>query len=41
MEKIQREHETILSNREGTETAASPITWKEYKSMTFTHMVRN
>ncbi|MBA0621897.1 hypothetical protein Godav_022311 [Gossypium davidsonii] len=31
-----QEHETILRERE---TKDSGITWKEYKSMTFTHMV--
>lgn len=33
---FQKEHETILRNRE---EERSEITWEEYKSMTFTHMV--
>jgi hypothetical protein len=32
----QKEHEAILRSRENEE---SEITWQEYKSMTFTHMV--
>ncbi|KAG8476280.1 hypothetical protein CXB51_033044 [Gossypium anomalum] len=34
--ELTQEHETILRERE---TKGSGITWKEYKSMTFTHMV--
>lgn len=34
--RYQQEHEAILRERE---TNDSGITWKEYKSMTFTHMV--
>ncbi|MBA0863109.1 hypothetical protein Goshw_006267 [Gossypium schwendimanii] len=36
--ELTQEHETILRERE---TKDSGITWKEYKSMTFTHMVIN
>ena len=33
---LQKEHEAILRSRDNEE---SEITWQEYKSMTFTHMV--
>ncbi|KAK8657188.1 hypothetical protein V6N13_035441 [Hibiscus sabdariffa] len=36
--ELTQEHETSSSERE---TKGSSITWKEYKSMTFTHMVIN
>ncbi|XP_039065354.1 cytochrome P450 87A3-like [Hibiscus syriacus] len=36
--ELTQEHETILREKE---TKGSSITWKEYKSMTFTHMVIN
>ncbi|ESQ55997.1 hypothetical protein EUTSA_v10025084mg [Eutrema salsugineum] len=36
MEELQREHETIVQNRVDKEAG---LTWEEYKSMTFTHMV--
>ncbi|KAJ4727012.1 Cytochrome P450 [Melia azedarach] len=36
--ELTREHEEILSRREDKN---SEITWEEYKSMTFTHMVIN
>ncbi|KAK1560912.1 hypothetical protein Q3G72_032343 [Acer saccharum] len=36
---MQKEHEAILENRGLSEN--SDITWEEYKSMTFTHMVIN
>ncbi|KAK6262277.1 hypothetical protein QUC31_008093 [Theobroma cacao] len=36
--ELTQEHEAILTERE---TKDSGITWKEYKSMTFTHMVIN
>ncbi|CDP19723.1 unnamed protein product [Coffea canephora] len=36
MAELKREHENILKMRE---TEDSNISWKEYKSMTFTHMV--
>ncbi|KAK1558643.1 hypothetical protein Q3G72_004951 [Acer saccharum] len=35
---LQKEHETILRKRDNENTG---ITWEEYKSMTFTHMVIN
>lgn len=35
---MQEEHESILRNREKTE---SGLTWKEYKSMTFTFQLIN
>ncbi|KAJ4727011.1 Cytochrome P450 [Melia azedarach] len=38
LEELTKEHETILRNRE---EERSEITWEEYKSMTFTHMVIN
>ncbi|XP_071933695.1 cytochrome P450 87A3-like [Coffea arabica] len=38
MAELKREHENILKMRE---TEGSAISWKEYKSMTFTHMVIN
>ncbi|XP_027107097.1 cytochrome P450 87A3-like [Coffea arabica] len=38
MAELKREHENILQMRE---TEGSAISWKEYKSMTFTHMVIN
>ncbi|KAL0890306.1 hypothetical protein Bca101_014289 [Brassica carinata] len=36
MEELKREHETVVENR-GDNRAG--LTWEEYKSMTFTHMV--
>ncbi|XVF09819.1 hypothetical protein REPUB_Repub07fG0129200 [Reevesia pubescens] len=36
--ELKQEHEALLRERE---TKDSGITWKEYKSMTFTHMVIN
>ncbi|TXG62799.1 hypothetical protein EZV62_009793 [Acer yangbiense] len=36
--ELMKEHEAILNNRENKN---SGITWEEYKSMTFTHMVIN
>ena len=36
MEELQREHEAIVQNRADKDTG---VTWEEYKSMTFTHMV--
>ncbi|KAJ6908256.1 cytochrome P450 87A3-like isoform X1 [Populus alba x Populus x berolinensis] len=36
LEELTKEHEAILRNRKNIE---SGITWKEYKSMTFTHAV--
>ncbi|XP_027109788.2 cytochrome P450 87A3-like [Coffea arabica] len=38
MAELKREHEKILKMRE---TKNSRVSWKEYKSMTFTHMVIN
>ncbi|XP_037496897.1 cytochrome P450 87A3, partial [Jatropha curcas] len=38
LEELTAEHEKILSKRENLE---SPLTWDEYKSMTFTHHVIN
>ncbi|KAA8544333.1 hypothetical protein F0562_022345 [Nyssa sinensis] len=38
LEELIAEHEAILKNRENLD---SPITWKEYKSMTFTIQVIN
>nr|XP_027107096.1 cytochrome P450 87A3-like isoform X2 [Coffea arabica] len=38
MAELKREHENILKLRE---TKDSAVSWKEYKSMTFTHMVIN
>ncbi|EEF51428.1 cytochrome P450 87A3 [Ricinus communis] len=38
LEDLTKEHEAILSNRK---TNDSEITWEEYRSMTFTHMVIN
>ncbi|KAK3194882.1 hypothetical protein Dsin_026192 [Dipteronia sinensis] len=37
--ELTKEHETILKNRGSSKN--SDITWEEYKSMTFTHMVIN
>ncbi|KAJ6677888.1 P450 putative-RELATED [Salix viminalis] len=39
LEELAKEHEAILRNRKNTDQ--SGITWQEYKSMTFTHMVIN
>lgn len=39
--ELVREHEAILNNRETEAGSSSAITWKEYKSMTFTHMIIN
>ncbi|PON85219.1 Cytochrome P450, E-class, group I [Trema orientale] len=36
--ELEKEHEAILKNRESQD---SEITWQEYKSMNFTHMVIN
>ncbi|ESQ55995.1 hypothetical protein EUTSA_v10027495mg [Eutrema salsugineum] len=36
MQELQREHEVIIRNRADKEAG---LTWEEYKSMTFTHMV--
>ncbi|KAL7204284.1 hypothetical protein ACSBR2_017369 [Camellia fascicularis] len=36
--ELMKEHETILTSRENEN---SEMTWEEYKSMTFTHMVIN
>ncbi|CAE6195901.1 unnamed protein product [Arabidopsis arenosa] len=36
MEELKREHEAVVQNRVDKEAG---ITWEEYKSMTFTHMV--
>ncbi|XP_059625399.1 beta-amyrin 16-alpha-hydroxylase CYP87D16-like [Cornus florida] len=38
LEELTAEHEAILKNRENSD---SPITWEEYKSMTFTLQVIN
>lgn len=38
LEELTKEHQNILKNRSEQDTG---ITWKEYKSMTFTHMVIN
>ncbi|GMY34187.1 cytochrome P450 87A3-like, partial [Fagus crenata] len=38
VQQLTEEHEAILKNRED---ANSGLTWKEYKSMTFTHSVIN
>ncbi|WOH09511.1 hypothetical protein DCAR_0728968 [Daucus carota subsp. sativus] len=38
LEELTKEHQNILKNRSEQDTE---ITWKEYKSMTFTHMVIN
>lgn len=38
LEELTNEHEAILSGRENLE---SPLTWDEYKSMTFTRQVIN
>ncbi|CAI0546940.1 unnamed protein product [Linum tenue] len=39
LQELTREHEAILRGRERSESGG--ISWKEYKSMTFTHMVIN
>ncbi|XP_011093255.1 cytochrome P450 87A3-like [Sesamum indicum] len=39
LQHLKEEHEKILSGRDNKETRG--ITWTEYKSMTFTHMVIN
>ncbi|CAH8391173.1 unnamed protein product [Eruca vesicaria subsp. sativa] len=36
MEELKREHEAVVENRGDNQTG---LTWEEYKSMTFTHMV--
>ncbi|XP_048556867.1 cytochrome P450 87A3-like [Triticum urartu] len=42
LEELTVEHETILNEREaGGETDGDRLTWKEYKSMTFTSQVIN
>ncbi|OMO93114.1 Cytochrome P450 [Corchorus olitorius] len=38
LEELTKEHEAILESRENKN---SQLTWQEYKSMTFTHMVIN
>nr|WMZ41187.1 cytochrome P450 family 87 subfamily A polypeptide 1 [Ipomoea batatas] len=38
LKQLQEEHENIIASREDKE---SSITWKEYRSMKFTHMVIN
>ncbi|EEF33222.1 cytochrome P450, putative [Ricinus communis] len=38
LEELTKEHEAILSNREKND---SKLTWEEYRSMTFTHLVIN
>nr|GMD30795.1 cytochrome P450 87A3-like [Ipomoea batatas] len=38
LKQLQEEHENIIASREDKE---STITWKEYRSMKFTHMVIN
>ncbi|XP_050211074.1 beta-amyrin 16-alpha-hydroxylase CYP87D16-like [Mercurialis annua] len=38
VEKMRDEHEAIIKNRENKD---SGLTWKEYKSMTYTHQVVN
>ncbi|KAI3944737.1 hypothetical protein MKW98_021195 [Papaver atlanticum] len=37
LEELLKEHQTIINNRENVD---SPLTWQEYKSMTFTPQVR-
>ncbi|CAA7016096.1 unnamed protein product [Microthlaspi erraticum] len=38
MQELQREHEAIVQNKTDKEAG---LTWEDYKSMTFTHMVIN
>ncbi|CAL1371310.1 unnamed protein product [Linum trigynum] len=40
LEELTREHEAILKGKQGMSESGG-ISWKEYKSMTFTHMVIN